>query len=159
MINVTNLSEEEIKALCSLDPDLGGIFLSFIVYTTHYNAFSIIETVVTPLVTDTKALYTTSLTYDQSFAFTVFAFVGCFTFIVFFAFSWFFGLYRFRKFSDTTIVLFSLVMGAMGSLMLIDFQSGYLNVGLVMIGLCFLSFSFFLGRVATNNMYSKIIGM
>ena len=70
LIQVANLSENEskftkvdtnemiiVRALERLPPNLAGVLITFFIYMVEYNAFSILETLLAPLLSDTTKKY------------------------------------------------------------------------------------------------------
>mmetsp|Transcript_13027 Transcript_13027/g.12881 ORF Transcript_13027/g.12881 Transcript_13027/m.12881 type:complete len:111 (+) Transcript_13027:459-791(+) len=62
------------------------------------------------------------------------------------------------KWGDRTYLFFGLIFGLLGSLFLIDYTNREIGLGVVLLGISILTISFYLGRIATNNMFSKMVG-
>ena len=63
-----------------------------------------------------------------------------------------------KKVSDRGSVFLTLVIGLIGSIMLIDFTPGSANPVMILVGFSLLSISFVIGKRAVINMYAKIVG-
>lgn len=76
-----------------------------------------------------------------------------------------FGLYRFflhmfrmNELSDRAFVFSSITMGTIGSLMLLDFDTGNLNNVRICVSYSVLGIAYIVGMQATSKLYSKLIG-
>lgn len=159
MIQEAQLSPEEIKALYALPPSLKGIIVTLIIQASFANTFSIFETLLTPILTDQNHLFTENLTLSRNYAASVFITMCIFALLGFFSFRKFYERQRLNKLSDRAFVFSSLVIGFVGSMILIDYKKRFLYQYQVMAGFCMLSVAFFIGRRVTSNMYAKLIGI
>jgi len=135
------------------------VLVTFLIYISLFNTFSIFESVVTPIVTDQEQIYTDTLSQDLDFAWVVFGIIGI---VALMAFLFFNFVVSFRqglsKWGDRTYLFFGLIFGLLGSLFLIDYTNREIGLGVVLLGISILTISFYLGRIATNNMFSKMVG-
>jgi len=133
--------------------------VSFLIYASLYSAFSTVETLLTPLVTDRALRHTTTLVNEPPYAYTVIGVIGLFALVVFLFFRFIVASRpEFSKWGDRTYVFFSLMMGVIGSFLLIDYQTREIGTTRFVIGFGILISCFFLGRITTNNMFSKMVG-
>lgn len=80
------MSEDEIKALYSLPPNFAGVLITYIVHISFVSILTMIETILTPLVTDVSMTYSSQLTFDQDYAVFLFIIMGISGFLAFMAF-------------------------------------------------------------------------
>eukprot|EP00347_Sterkiella_histriomuscorum_P008445 403345068 len=159
LIEATNMTEEEIRALYGLPPNMSGVMIAFLIQASIMNTFSIFETLLTPIVTDTDGLITDSMKLSKNYASSFFIIMSMFGLLGFFVFKKFYEQQRLNKLSDRAFVFVTLVFGLIGSLVLIDYQRRFIYQPQALIGFCLLSVSYFIGRRVTNNMFAKLIGI
>ena len=122
LIQISNLSEDEIRALYKLPPNIVGVVITFFIYVVQYNSFAVIETLVTPILLDKEDKYTDTLYLRTDFVALSFITMGCASFFSLYIFKRLFHQLQIKKMSDRTYVYVTLVLGFFGSLMLIDFR-------------------------------------
>lgn len=122
LLAATNLSEDEIKALYALPPNFTGVLITLFIQLVMMNTLSIIETLATPLVTDSSMMFTDNLNFTTNFAVSLFVTMGLCGLFGFMMFKRIYEQQRINKFSDRAFVFTTLVFGLVGSLVLIDYK-------------------------------------
>lgn len=67
-------------------------------------------------------------------------------------------MFKMNELSDRAFVFASITMGTIGSLMLLDFDSGKLNNVRICVSYSVLGIAYIVGIQATTKLYSKLIG-
>lgn len=123
VINLSHLIFSTVQQLHEQPPQLIGVVLSLMVLFVHHNTFSIFETIATPIVTDENAVFTDTLNYYSFFSNSLFLVMGLASFFAFLIFSRFHNIDGINIVSDRAFVLANLMLGILGSLMLIDYKA------------------------------------
>jgi len=111
------------------------------------------ETITTPIITDVKHQYTSTLDYPESFAYVLFTGAGVLSVLTFITLK---HLNRFI--TDYNLVLISNIMGFVGYCALINYKDRIIEPYRFFIGFGIISVAFPFGRGVTLSLFSRLIG-
>jgi ceroid-lipofuscinosis MFS transporter 7 len=127
-------------------PSTGAIFTLLVMFFVHFYSFAVQETITTPLVLN---LYG----FEQYEVNLLFVAVGILSLLT----SYIVGIMS-RFFSDRTILISSILLGLLGSVVLIDSSERFLELDRFFIGFAIITVAFPMGRNVTISIYSAVLG-
>ena len=137
---------ESKAAAQSKKPSTAGVCVLLVMFFVHFYSFAVQETITTPLVLN---LYD----FEQYQVNLLFVAVGVLSLLTSTAVG-----YLSRVFSDRTILVMSILLGLIGSVILIDSADHFLDLSRFFIGFAIITVAFPMGRNVTISIFSAVLG-
>lgn len=155
---VAILTENEMRVLCTLPPNQSGILISILIAFTYCSTLSMFEIALMPLIVQADKEEVTTMGEHHGYpllaCISVTACVSYFVFRRFITENQRGGLTS--QLSDRSFIFMSLVLGIVGSALLINFQTMGAISSLAFI---ILAISLVIGIKSTMDLYAKIVGV